>query len=492
MFESAELGHSISDRRFTREAPLVREALLTAQYALKDAARFPVVVVFAGVDGAGKGETVNLLSKWMDPRLLRTHAFDDPTRIERDMPDMWRFWSVLPAKGSIGILDGGWYTGPILDRALRKIKASELTHSIEQAVAFERMLVNEGTLLLKFWFHLSKADQKDAFRCLEQDPGTRWRVTEADWKRHKLYDKLRKVAAHTLSQTNLAEAPWTLVEGRDAHYRNLTVAQTILDAVNGRLAAKAKQPKPSVAAPALPIDEVRVLDRLDLSVRLPKKQYEKELDEWQCKLNMLMREPKLKRNHGIVAVFEGPDAAGKGGSIRHVTPALDARHYSVIPIAAPTDEERAQPYLWRFWRHLPRRGHTSIYDRSWYGRVLVERVEELCSEADWLRAYDEINDFERQLHESGMIVVKFWLAISKEEQLARFKAREETAFKRFKLGKEDWRNRKKWHAYSQAVHDMVERTSTEAAPWTLVEADDKLYARIKVLKTLVKRIEDSL
>jgi len=225
---------------------------------------------------------------------------------------------------------------------------------------------------------------------------------------------------------------------------------------------------------------------------MPKKKYENELEEWQGKLNLLTRDPRFKRHHGVVAVFEGNDAAGKGGSIRRVTAALDARQYEVIPVAAPTEDERAQPYLWRFWRNLPRTGRVTIFDRSWYGRVLVERVEGFCSEADWMRAYSEINDFEEQLSESGLVVVKFWLSITKEEQLARFKEREKIGFKRFKITAEDWRNRKQWSAYAHAVHDMVERTSTEYAPWTLVEANDKYYARIKILRTLARAVEGAL
>ena len=191
-------------------------------------------------------------------------------------------------------------------------------------------------------------------------------------------------------------------------------------------------------------------------------------------------------------MFEGLDAAGKGGAIRRVTQALDARQLPRLPVAAPTDEEKAQPYLWRFWRHLPRTGHVAIFDRSWYGRVLVERVEGFASEDEWLRAYGEINDFEEELADDGIVVVKFWLAISKEEQLRRFEEREQSAFKRFKITDEDWRNREKWDEYDDAVNDMVDRTSTPQAPWTLVEAEDKHWARVKVLKTLCDRLTREL
>lgn len=496
MFESAELGHKVDKARYKREAPRLREALLDAQYDLKADGTFPVVILIGGVDGAGKGETVNLLNAWMDPRLIQTHAFGVPSDEERERPAMWRYWRALPPKGRIGILFGSWYTHPIVDRVYGRTKAPELDHAIEDIVRFERMLVNEGALLLKFWFHLSKDRQKKRLKALEKDPATRWRVTETDWKHFELYDKFRKVSEHTLRETSVGEAPWTVVEGEDPEYRSLTVTKATLGALRARLdrkITKERRATPSEAAKLLPpIDGVHVLDRLDNTLRMPKKKYESELEEWQGKLNLLTRHPKFKDKRGIVAVFEGNDAAGKGGSIRRVTAALDARQYEVIPVAAPTEEERAQPYLWRFWRGLPRKGRVTIFDRSWYGRVLVERVEGFCTQADWMRAYSEINDFEEQMTESGIVVVKFWLSITKEQQLARFKEREKVGFKRFKITKEDWRNRKQWDAYAAAVHDMVERTSTEHAPWTLVEANDKYHARIKVLRTVARALEASL
>ena len=205
-----------------------------------------------------------------------------------------------------------------------------------------------------------------------------------------------------------------------------------------------------------------------------------------------MSRDKRFRERNCICVFEGNDAAGKGGAIRRITRSLDARFYRVIPVGAPAEEERAQPYLWRFWRHLPRQGRFTIFDRSWYGRVLVERVEELCSEHDWMRAYTEINEFEEQLINHGTILTKFWLAITPEEQLQRFQAREETGYKRFKITDEDWRNRARWPDYERAVCDMVDRTSTEYAAWSLVEANDKRHARIKVLRTLCENLEKNL
>ncbi len=492
MFESAELGHKIDKATYDAEVPKLREALLEAQMELARQAKFPVVILIGGVDGAGRGETVNLLNEWMDPRFLQTHGMGEPSDEELDRPMMWRFWRELPPKGRIGIFLGSWYTWPILNRVRGVTKNAELDQSLERAKRLEKMLVDEGALVLKFWMHLSKAKQDKRLKALEKDPKTRWRVTKRDWEHYTLYDKFNTVNERVIRHTSTADAPWTIIEGYDARYRSLTVGKIILDAVGKRLKQPAKRSTEVTAPPPMPsIDQLNVLKTLDLKQKLDKKKYELELEKYQGKLAMLTRSPKFKKIT-VVAMFEGNDAAGKGGAVRRITSALDARQYNIIPIAAPTEEERAQPYLWRFWRHVPRRGRVTIFDRSWYGRVLVERVERFCSEADWMRAYSEINDFESQLVRHDIVVVKFWLAISKEEQLRRFKEREKIGFKRFKITEEDWRNREKWDDYEHAVCDMVDRTSTEIAPWTLVEANDKNFARIKVLKTLCERIEGAL
>jgi polyphosphate:AMP phosphotransferase len=492
MFESAEIGHKIDKSLYKVEEPVLREALLDIQYELKERGEFPVIILINGVDGAGKGETVNLLNEWMDPRLISTHAFGKTSDEERERPRMWRYWRALPAKGRIGILFGSWYTDPIVGRVTGALKSSELDHQIDEIVRFEKMLAHEGVVLLKFWFHLSKDKQEKRLKQLEKDPKTRWRVTDQDWDNFKSYDKFSRISEHTLRETSTGEAPWVVVEGEDANYRSLTVGKLLLREIRKHLDLGAIKNDVSEVAPLLPpIDNLQLLDTLQLDQEYSKKDYEQELEKLQGRLNLLTRHPDFNK-HSIIAVFEGNDAAGKGGSVRRITAAIDARQYSIIPVAAPTEEERVQPYLWRFWRHVPRKGRISIFDRSWYGRVLVERVEGFCREADWMRAYSEINDFEEQLVENGAIIVKFWLAISQDEQLKRFKLREEIGFKRFKITEEDWRNRDKWGAYVHAVSDMVERTSTDIAPWTLVEANNKYYARIKIMKTLCEAIEKVL
>ncbi len=490
MFESAELGHKLEKEVWDRELPALREALLDAQFDLA-AAKFPVVILVAGVDGAGKSETVNTLNEWLDPRHIQTHGLDVPSDEERERPHMWRYWRMLPPKGKIGIFDGSWYTWPILERTSGHIKTSELDQDMARVARFEQMLIQEGALVLKFWMHLSKDAQKKRLKLLEKDPKTRWRVTPRDWKHFELYDSFRQVSERALRATSTAASPWIVVEASDWRYQRLTVGKILLEKLRARLDNPAPPPPPPAPRPAVSLDEMNVLRALDLSRTVEKKDYEEELLTLQGRLNLLTRHRNFKK-HSVVLVFEGVDAAGKGGGIRRITQALDARSYHIQPVAAPTEEERAQPYLWRFWRHLPRRGKVMIFDRSWYGRVLVERVEGFCAEADWQRAYSEINDFEDQIMRSQSLLLKFWLSISQEEQLRRFQERQVTPFKRFKITDEDWRNREKWPQYERAICDMIDRTSTEIAPWTLVESEDKRYGRLKILRTLVQRLEDEL
>lgn len=489
MFEAAELGHAIDKPTYQSEVETLREGLLRVQYDLKENGTFPVIVIIAGLAGAGKSETVHQLNDWMDPRLNETQAFDDPTEEELERPRLWRYWKVLPGKGRIGLLFGAWYEEPIDGHFTGKLSEAEVDALVAENVRFEQLLVREGALVLKFWFHLSKDEQRKRLKKLRKNRLTRWRVTAAERAHLAHYRRLTRGAERVLRGSNTGEAPWLLVEGLDERYRNLTVGRALHDALRARL--EQKGPVHGIETPPLPtpVDHLEVLDTLDLSVQVSEDKYERELLAWQGRLNLAMRAARFKKKHSLVAVFEGNDAAGKGGAIRRVTSALDPRVYDIMSVGAPTDEERAQPYLWRFWRKLPRRGELTIFDRSWYGRVLVERVERLLPESDWRRAYSEITDFESQLVAHGVIVVKFWLAISKDEQLRRFQEREAVPWKQFKITPDDYRNRGKWEEYSAAVNDVIERTSTELAPWTLVEAEDKRYARIKVLKTLAHAVE---
>jgi polyphosphate:AMP phosphotransferase len=489
MFESAEIGHSIDKATFDAAVPELREALLEAQYELKQQARFPVIILLNGIEGAGKGETVKLLNEWMDPRLIQVSTFDQPTDEELARPPAWRYWRQLPAKGSIGIFFGNWYSQMLQGRVHKDLNEAELDQATDSALAMERMLSDEGALIFKFWFHLSKKHMNARLKQLQDDPLHSWRLSPLDWQQSKTYDKYVRVGERVLRRTSRDYAPWYVVEGADEHYRSLTVGRILLDGLQAALKHNARPvPHPHAAPLTSSLDNRGLVDSLDMSQALSKDDYNELLAVEQARLSGLMRDKRM-RKHALLAVFEGNDAAGKGGAIRRVAAALDPRQYRIVAVAAPTEEERAQPYLWRFWRHIPARGKFTMFDRSWYGRVLVERVEGFCSPADWLRAYGEINDFEEQLSAAGVVLVKFWLAIDQDEQLARFQAREKIPFKRFKITEDDWRNREKWPQYRDAVGDMVDRTSTEIAPWTLIEANDKRFARVKVLRTINQALE---
>jgi polyphosphate:AMP phosphotransferase len=491
MFEGAELDHKVTKAAFKREEAELRHALLQAQRDLSAQARFPVLVLIAGVEGAGKSETVHLLNEWMDPRFVEVTGFGLPTEEEAAHPPMWRFWKALPAKGRIGVFFGAWQTMPILERVMGKLGAGGFARRTEEILRLERMLAAEGVLLVKYWFHLSKPQQRKRIKALEKDRETSWKVTRYDHTLFDRYEDFIEVCEPFLRETSTGEAPWTVVPGADDRYRALFVGRHLLATLRGRLDAKdAKPARPALVA-SPPRDTVNVIRALTLKQEMSRPDYEAELAQAQGRLARATRHKRYGRI-SVVAVFEGNDAAGKGGAIRRLGAALDPRAYRIVPVAAPTEEERAQPYLWRFWRQVPRPGRLTIFDRSWYGRVLVERVEGFAAEPDWKRAYGEINDFEEQLVANGAVVAKFWLAISKDEQHRRFKEREATPFKRHKITAEDWRNREKWDAYEEAVCEMVERSSTGAAPWTLVEADNKLHARVKVIRTLAERVEAAL
>jgi polyphosphate:AMP phosphotransferase len=503
MFEAAEVGRKLAKSDYKAQVPELRSALLAVQQELRQASSFPVIVLFAGVDTAGKGETVNLLNEWMDPRWIVTRGYTEPSSEERERPRLWRYWRDLPPRGRIAMFLSAWYSSPITHRVADRISTAEFDSLLDQVATFERALTDDGAVIVKFWMHLSKAAQKKRLKEFEKDPLQRWRVTKTQWKHWAMFNKFVSAADRALRRTSTDHAPWLIVEGEDERYRTVVVATELLNAIRRGLernrgpaqpsqGARRKGPKGSRNTALQRVEQqFNVLDNLDLSQKLSDEDFENELAKQQSRLNPLQRRA-AKRGVSTIIVFEGWDAAGKGGAIRRVTASLDARDYQVIPTAAPTDEERSRHYLWRFWRHLSRAGRLTIFDRSWYGRVLVERVEGFATEAEYMRAYGEINHFEEQLVTNGILLVKFWIHISQAEQLKRFRDRTRTSYKQWKITDEDWRNRKRWPEYTIAVNDMVARTSTKIAPWTLIEGDDKNFARVKVLRTLGERLDRRL
>jgi polyphosphate:AMP phosphotransferase len=505
MFEAAEVRRTVAKKEYEFEVSKLRWELLDAQRTLERAS-FPLIVVFGGVDGAGKSETVHLLNEWMDPRWIVNRAFEEPSADERERPPFWRFWLALPPRGRVGLFLSAWYSQPLLDRVGRRLNAAEFDTSLDRIASFERTLADDGAVILKFWMHLDRKAQKKRLEALSKDALTRWRVTTTQWKRWRQYDRFIASAERLIQKTSFAHAPWTIVDGSDERYRSLVVGTEIRRALHRALepsdetskrrtpGAARKAPHATAAAAGLVARVDRdhsILAAIDMTRTLSKSAFTTQVQKQQGRLNLLQRKAQDGKR-SIILLFEGWDAAGKGGAIRRVTSALDPRCYRVVPTAAPTDEERARHYLWRFWRHLSRAGRVTIFDRSWYGRVLVERVDRLATEADWSRAYAEIEEFEEELTAHGIILVKYWLHITRDEQERRFKDRARSPYKSWKLTDEDWRNREKWDAYELAVNDMVARTSTRQAPWHLIAANDKNFARVQVLRVAADAIGQAL
>jgi polyphosphate:AMP phosphotransferase len=496
MLETLDLDKKIGKDAYDKSFPELRNTLRGLQRRCFDA-QVPVAVLFEGWDAAGKGESIAKLVERLDPRGVKVHPVSAPLEEERLRPFLWRFWTRIPARGEMAVFDRSWYGRVLVERVDRLVKADQWRSAYNEIAQFERMLTDDGMVIVKFWLHISAREQKKRFKEIEKSRYDAWRVTSEDWEHHRQYDEYAEAAEEMFERTNTAYAPWTIVEATDKRYRIVKIFKVLADAMQAAVGAQAEErsapkraPRPSVAVQALKEMET-VLDKVDLGKALPRKDYEEQLREYQVRLRELEFRCFAERR-GVVIGYEGWDAAGKGGNIRRVTEALDPRGYSVIPIAAPKGDDATHHYLWRFWRQIPKAGHLAIFDRTWYGRVLVERVERLCSEPEWRRAYQEINEFELSLANFGTVVVKFWLHISKEEQLRRFKERERTEYKRYKITDEDWRNREKWDAYRRAVVDMLQNTSTTYAPWTIVEASDKLWARIRTLRAIVEAIETGL
>lgn len=455
--------------------------------------QIPVVVVFEGWEAAGKAVLMNRLLLSLDPRHFSVYWITSPAEEDLLRPFLWRFWVRTPEKGRMVIFDKSWYTRVLTERVKGFVKPKYVEHAFGEINGFERQLTDHGCVLVKLFLHISKKEQKKRFEELESDPATAWRVTKDDWLHHRKYDDYRDAAEEMFSRTDNDYASWTIVPANDRSFATAKIFETVIRAIEEKISEVERTGFVSRIAdgPEVTLDPVvpSRLDGVDLSLSVPRDEYEIKLKKYQERLSDL--ESKIYAEKlSVIVVFEGWDAAGKGGNIKRLTQNLDPRIYDVIPVGVPTDEEAMHHYLWRFWRRVPKGGHIGIYDRSWYGRVLVERVEKLCAENEWKKAYREINEFEDQLMDSGALLVKFWLHIDKETQLTRFEERMRIPYKRWKIDEKDWRNREKWDLYREAVEEMLERTDTPDAPWTIVESNDKCHARLKTLKTLIGAIDN--
>lgn len=479
-------GATMKKKDYDALVPGLRDDLLAVQRLVREAGR-PVVVVLAGAD-AVKSDTSNALNGWLDPRGTDVNAFGGSFRPDPVRPRFAPYWDALPRQGRIGLFCGSWYTPLVQHRLERQISRKQFLVSLDRIAFFERMLADSGVLILKFWLALDRESQKARLKSLSHDRQRSWKISPDDWKRLDLYDRYPRIIEDLMARTDAPGAPWMVIDGRDDRYRHYTTGRMLADMVRERLNGWGGQPPAQVELP-------RAEDRLaavDLSLSLDDGEYGRRLGLAQARLRDLST-AAYQRGIPSVFVFEGWDAAGKGGTIRRVVEAMDARSVRVIPVSAPTDEERQYHYLWRFWRHVPRAGYTTVFDRSWYGRVLVERVEGFATDHEWRRAYQEINDFELNLAADGVVLCKFWLQISPEEQLRRFEDRQNTSYKTHKISDEDWRNRAQWDAYHAAVNDVLAHTDRgPAAPWFVVPSEDKHYARVTIIETICDELERAL
>lgn len=451
----------------------------------------PVLIIVEGWDASGKGTLINEVLMPLDPRNFRVHNFKNETYEESNRPFLWRYWLKTPEQGQITIFNRSYYS----DLEYRKsLDGVELPGLMNQVNEFERTMSNDGMIIFKFFIHISKDEQKKRFIKLKKKDVTAWRVTPKDEDENKNYEKILEKVNQELELTNKDYANWTIIEGHQKDYATLKVLKTLVTRLEKIIKEVEDTPK-LVLKPLIHDDDTRfdteILDHVLLDQVMTNREYQKELNDCQKKIYLLENEMYLHRIPLVIA-FEGWDAAGKGGCIKRLSSHLDPRGYTVYPTGSPNDIEKKHHYLWRFWRDVPKNGHIAIWDRSWYGRVMVEPIEGLCTQEEYSRSFQEINEFEKQLSDWGAIVIKFWLQIDEEEQLKRFTERQNDPDKQWKITEEDWRNRDKWGTYKIAGNTMLLKTSTSNAPWIIIEAQNKEYARVKVLKEVIAAIESKL
>ncbi len=493
MLEKLDLTKTLEKENYKEKMGLLVPELGKLQRECKELG-IPVMIAFEGYGAAGKGVQIGELIKALDPRGFEVYAVKTETQEEKLHPFLWRFWTKMPAKGRIAIYDSSWYRKVLVDRFDKKTKKEKVEREFASICSFEEQLTADGMVIIKIFLAIDKGEQRKRFDKLLESEETAWRVSKGDLKRNKKYEAINE---EMLSRTDTDCAPWHIVEATDRRFATAKIYDIVCRVLKERV-EEAKKRKEGNAEERgmkeLSKDKVlgeSILNKADLSLAYTKEEYKEQLSKLQKKIEKLHGE-LYRRRIPVVLGFEGWDAGGKGGAIKRLTEKMDPRGYVVHPTASPNDVEKAHHYLWRFWVDMPKAGHVTIFDRTWYGRVMVERIEGFCTKAEWQRAYKEINDMERDLTDAGAIVLKFWMHIDKNEQERRFKARQENPEKQWKITDEDWRNREKWELYEEAVNEMILRTSTKNAPWIVVEGNCKYYARIKVLKTVIEAIEERL
>jgi len=477
----------IEKKAFDRKIVPLQERLGILQRALRDA-HLPVIIVMEGWDAAGITSSTKMVLQSLDPRGFTLHTIEQPMDNERVRPFMWRFWTRIPPKGRIAIFARSWYSRAISAEMQRPSWTKSLKGRIIAINNFERQLADDGAVIVKFFLHIEKDEQKRRFEAREKNSLTAWLVTPALWDLHHHYDLSYPVIDDLLEKTDNRSAPWHVLDATDENYAVLAIYTTLISTLEKAL-GRQEQGKPKKHGdPHLPDKHPvkRSHGRQSEKKTCTREECQPALDRLQGEM-LRLQALLYKRKIPLIILYEGWDAAGKGGNITRLARYMNPRGYDVIPVSAPDATERSYHYLWRFVRNFPRAGHIAIFDRSWYGRVLVERVEKYCTEYEWQRAYREINEMEADfVYSSGGGIVKFWLEISTEEQLRRFEQRSHDPLKQWKITDEDWRNREKWDSYDTAIDEMLARTNTKIAPWTVIDSDDKWYARVKTLETVAE------
>ena len=437
-----------------------------------------VLIIFEGLDSSGKGTSINKVLQFLDPRGYKVYSNENKTKNEKLRPFMWKYFLQFPKKGEIVVLDRSYYYELLIKSYKGKLKSKDYSEYLDIIDETEKTLVDEGIVIIKLFLHVDKKTQFKRLQALDKNPYTTWRVNKKEFEKNKNYKIIDGIYKKLINSCTL---PFFEVNTTEKNYLDL-----IFTHINKQLK--------SFKSPFDPLkNEINDLtfdwEKYNVPYEIEELEYKKLLLKYQNKLRELQHVLYEKRK-ALVVVFEGIDAAGKGGTIKRFVEGLDPRGYDVIPVSAPNSEEKEHHYLWRFWKGFPKAGHIAVFDRSWYGRLLVERAENFCSEEAYFRAFQEIKQMERAWVYDGAIVVKFFITISKEEQLLRFEDRKTN--KPWKITEEDWRNREKWDLYETLASSMIEETSTTKAPWIVIPNNNKYFGRIEVLKSLIEVLSDNI
>ena len=489
MLERCDLTETMDDKTLEKELPPLQEMLGVLQRTIQNR-KIPVMIVIEGWNESGITEITREIIRSLDPRGYDLHAIKAPTLEEAAHPFMWRYWCKTPENGRIAIFARSWYSRAIAEEMMRPVWKKSFKEKRTSINSFERQLIDSGAVIVKFFLHISKVEQKRRLEHQERNPLTAWQVTPRVWSIHHQYDDNLPAIDDLIEKTDTDCAPWHIIPATDLGLALLNVNSLLVKALEDRIDKKTidkkstnKKEKSSSKDVHLPKTRIVRLESTPPDTCI-KEECQESLENLQFEM-IEFHSILHKRKIPLIIVYEGRDAAGKGGSILRISRFMHPLGFNVAPVGAPSDTEKKHHYLWRFYQKYPKAGHITIFDRSWYGRVLVERVEGFCYETEWKRAYTEINEMEEEFTENGGGIIKFWLEINKEEQLKRFQQRVADPLKIWKITEEDWRNREKWDLYTRAIDDMLSYTNTDHAPWTVIPSDDKWYARVKTMETLV-------